>query len=287
MFTADGTEEEIRRLRQERLSADSAKKGIAFGGSELDDHIYGGGGSKGTDFVDYLPAPGENEERMEIGLGSERGKLLSSYTAPKQLIDDVLGVKDGDEETLQRRPRIVDRENDYKLRRFNRIISPERVDAFSDSSEQQTQQGPSEGRSYKDALIESQLAREESEVRLAIKKKMLEKEKDTDKDSSEKDRSRERDDRKESDRDKSKDSSSSSSSSESRKRKRWDEEGTPSNSEWDKADSKEIPTVTKSKWDDATPPAKRRNRWDETPTDPTSTATSSKWVRFHFNLILI
>jgi splicing factor 3B subunit 1 len=58
--------------------------------------------------------------------------------------------------------RIADREDEYKQRRMNRVISPERGDAFS---------GATPARSYKDIMLQQNLKREEAAVMRAIDKK--------------------------------------------------------------------------------------------------------------------
>ncbi|KAK6151371.1 hypothetical protein DH2020_014006 [Rehmannia glutinosa] len=178
---------------------------------------------------------------------NEIARKMSSFTAPKQFFKEPLRTGEEDEMSGFKQPgKIIDREDDYRRRRLNRIISPERNDPFLDKTP-----GP-EVRTYADVMREEALKRKEEEVKREIAKKkkeeeeLKEKEKDTEK---------------------------------PKKRNRWDvsqdESGgakkAKAGSDWDLPDS----TPGIGRWDatptpgrigDATPSVSRKNRWDETPT---------------------
>jgi len=61
--------------------------------------------------------------------------------------------------------KIADREDEYHARRFNRIISPERVDAFSENN------NTSNARSYSDVMKEAELEREQQRIMRSIAEK--------------------------------------------------------------------------------------------------------------------
>uniref|UniRef100_H3G976 Uncharacterized protein n=1 Tax=Phytophthora ramorum TaxID=164328 RepID=H3G976_PHYRM len=158
--------------------------------------------------------------------------------------------------------RIVDRENSYRKRRFERMLSPERGDAFGDET-------PT--RSYKEIMQTQQLQQERAEVVRKIQQQREEQEQQQP-ETQEVDVTPKR----------------------RRKRMRWDQEAPPaektdgeSQSEWDTASESSsaaaTPSRTSSRWD-ATPVAAtpgKKNRWDETPVASTE---SSKWDATPVNL---
>ncbi|KDD76095.1 hypothetical protein H632_c359p3, partial [Helicosporidium sp. ATCC 50920] len=94
---------------------------------------------------------------------------LASYTAPKDVLDDLPVGDDGDQAgSFGGSRRIVDRESDYSKRRLQRQLSPSRGDAFAG--------GSGAGRSYGDALREAQLAREQDNTLRNIEAKQREEE---------------------------------------------------------------------------------------------------------------
>ncbi|KAI9916453.1 hypothetical protein PsorP6_016829 [Peronosclerospora sorghi] len=166
--------------------------------------------------------------------------------------------------------RIIDRENAYHKRRFERMLSPERGDAFGDKTP---------ARSYKEIMQTQQLEQERAEVVRKIQQKRKEEDEqqkqqhEPDVDATPKRR---------------------------RKRMRWDQEAPSSEkddgqngSEWDRTSESSTTssvgaTPRSSRWDatpvagsasDATPG--RKNRWDETPVASTG---SSKWDATPVNL---
>eukprot|EP00644_Phytophthora_capsici_P001434 jgi/Phyca11/526518/estExt2_fgenesh1_pm.C_PHYCAscaffold_100075 len=165
--------------------------------------------------------------------------------------------------------RIADRENAYRKRRFERMLSPERGDAFGSQTP---------ARSYKEIMQTQQLQQERAEVVRKIQQKREEQEKLEKQEPQEVDATPKR----------------------RRKRMRWDQEAPAaektdgeSQSEWDTASESSAssaaatPTRTSSRWD-ATPVAGsvsatpgRKNRWDET---PVASSGGSKWDATPVNL---
>ncbi|KAK1940007.1 Splicing factor 3B subunit 1 [Phytophthora citrophthora] len=165
--------------------------------------------------------------------------------------------------------RIADRENAYRKRRFERMLSPERGDAFGEQTP---------ARSYKEIMQTQQLQQERAEVVRKIQQKREEQEKLETQEPQEVDATPKR----------------------RRKRMRWDQEAPAaektdgeSQSEWDTASESSAssvaatPTRASSRWD-ATPVAGsvgatpgRKNRWDET---PVASSGGSKWDATPVNL---
>lgn len=97
-----------------------------------------GGGVGGEDEEDD-----DNNNRMDIDDGGPRNKSLASFTAPKEIMREMMNSHgDGDEGKEQADPmhavrpsrKIADREGEYRAQRLNRQLSPERKDAFDPSN---------------------------------------------------------------------------------------------------------------------------------------------------------
>eukprot|EP00887_Chlorella_sp_A99_P006158 scaffold22.g6158.t1 len=149
------------------MEDDGAPSGVPLGGP---------GGSKGDKYAGYDRAIGLEEEEEEEQDERERAvaSKLASYTAPKAVLGDV-PVDDGGDEggSFMQSRRIVDRESEYSKRRLDRIISPDRNDAF-----QMGDKTPdARVRTYADVMREAQLARErDNTMRNIAEKKRREEE---------------------------------------------------------------------------------------------------------------
>ncbi|KAF1780589.1 Armadillo-type fold [Phytophthora cactorum] len=147
--------------------------------------------------------------------------------------------------------RIVDRENAYRKRRFERMLSPERGDAFGDKTP---------ARSYKEIMQTQQLDQERAEVVRKIQQKREEQEQ------LQKQQGQEPQDM----------------DATPRGGEAPEKTDGESQSEWDTASESSAssvaatPTRTSSRWD-ATP----KNRWDET---PVASSGASKWDATPVNL---
>ena len=108
---------------------------------------------------------------------------MQSYTAPKQVLDDVPmeeaggGDGEGNDPFAGRGPqRVVDRESDYHRRRLARALSPSRGDAFSSAADAKktkgkSKQGGGESSSYADVMKAAALARERDNTLANIRAK--------------------------------------------------------------------------------------------------------------------
>lgn len=220
----------------------------------FDRDLYGG-----NDRDSYLTsiAPNDEEDPNLDTTGSLVAQRLASYTAPRSILNDVARAHNEDDDGgFKPRQSIAEREGDYRNRRLNRVLSPDRVDAFAMGEKTPD---PSV-RTYTDHMRETALQREREETMRLIAKKKKEEEEAAklQKDSA---------------------PPPPPPASSSKRRNRWDHSGEDggaakkakaASSDWDLPDA--APGI--GRWDaptpgrvsDATPSGGRRNRWDETPT---------------------
>ncbi|OVA13817.1 Splicing factor 3B subunit 1 [Macleaya cordata] len=240
------TQEERRKMEQQLASLTS----VTF-----DVDLYGGE-NRFEGYERSIPVT-EDDENLDPG-ESEVARKLASYTAPKSVLKDMPRGSEEDNDMGFKKPsKIIDREDDYRRRRLNRMISPDRNDAFAMGDKTPD----ASVRTYADVMKEEALKKErEDTMREIAKKKKEEEEKG-------KAVEREKDD---------------GSAPVQKRRNRWDQnqeadgsskkaKTSATGSDWDMPDS----TPGIGRWDatptpgrvaDATPSVSRRNRWDETPT---------------------
>ncbi|KAI6701635.1 hypothetical protein NL676_015959 [Syzygium grande] len=245
---------EIARVQEERKKMEQQL--ASLNSVTYDTDLYGG-----TDrdaYVSSIPV-NEEEENLE-GMDSEVARKLASYTAPKSLLKEMPrgGEEDDDAGLGFKKPqRIIDREDDYRRRRLNRVISPDRHDAFAAGDKTPDVSV----RTYADVMREEALKREKEETLRAIAKKKKEEEeaakaggapKETEAAPAQKRRNRW---------DQSQDDGGAAAAAKKAKSgSDWDlPDSTPGIGRWDA-------TPTPGRVGDATPSVGRRNRWDETPT---------------------
>ncbi|XP_022985010.1 splicing factor 3B subunit 1-like [Cucurbita maxima] len=229
------TQEERRKLEQQLASLSS----VTF-----DTDLYGSNDKAG--YVTSIPV-NEDDENLEA-LDNEVARKLASYTAPKSLLKEMpRGGEEDDDIGFKKPQRIIDREDDYRKRRLNRVISPERHDAFAAGEKTPD---PSV-RTYAEVMREEALKREREETLRAIAKKKEEEE--AAKASGEKPKE--------------------SAAVPQKRRNRWDQSQDDGGEKKAKTSDWDLPDTTPGRWDatpgrvgDATPGVGRRNRWDETPT---------------------
>ncbi|KAL5783288.1 hypothetical protein ACOSP7_008317 [Xanthoceras sorbifolium] len=234
------TQEERKRMQEEIATLDSVT---------YDRDLYGG-----TDrdaYVTSIPVNDEDDVNND-SMNAEVVRKLS-YTAPKNIYDNLPhSGADGDNDSgFQKPQRIIDREDDYRRRRLNRVISPERHDAFAAGEKTPD---PSV-RTYADVMRQQALEKEEEETLKAIAKKKKEEEELAKAEGGPKRRNRW---------DQSQDDGGAAAAAPAAKKAKatsdWDlPDATPGIGRWDA-------TPTPGRVSEATPSAGRRNRWDETPT---------------------
>ena len=109
-------------------------------------------------------------------------RKMQSYTAPKQVLDDVPmeevgGGGDTDPFAGRGPQRVADRETDYQRRRLARALSPSRADAFATTKEDKAKgkgkkkEGDEEPSSYADVMKAAALARERDNTLANIRAK--------------------------------------------------------------------------------------------------------------------
>lgn len=231
-----------------------------------------GTSNKFAGYATSIPLNEDDEDDEELSRDdneyAEKSRRLNSYTAPKDVLREIAGEAEEVDPLATSREdsrRIADREDEYHARRFNRIISPERVDAFAEGGTGKVV----EQRSYSDIMREAELEREQQRTLQKIAEMKKEAEKRSKEGGAESSEGVE--------------VSRTATGEDSRpaKKRRWDvatpviEQATKPASEWDHAEAGSIPT---NKWDEtptrsdedtgATP--RKRNRWDETPVTSTS-----------------
>lgn len=180
---SDADFETIKKLQQERNAAAAAKKGSrTFDPSgqrsestkqkltdSADVDLYG---KDETDkFAGYhtsLPMGDDDDDEMADGDNTRR--LVGQYTASRDMIDEFARGGGVEEDDIlagrgEKSGRITDRETDYQKRRFNRVLTPTRADAFAENR----QAGAAEnGTSYREIMESRELEREEERIQRAI-----------------------------------------------------------------------------------------------------------------------
>ncbi len=166
-------DDEIRRLQEaRRLKAGELQ---AFGRAADDED--GAGRDQYVGSIDLGRDDGDEDD--DQGPGARRRP--ETFTAPRELLEALPGAEPaGDVFDEYREKTIAEKESEYQKRRHNRQVraplvlrfrshsaqlSPERMDAFA----QGTQKGR---RTFKEAMEEVNLEREEKEVQLAVEKKL-------------------------------------------------------------------------------------------------------------------
>jgi len=127
-------------------------------GAHFDENIYS---TTTNDQYEKSISSGNDDEDDNTRTSGDK-RLVASFTAPK---DAFVGIPEPTDDALLEKTKsrtIADREDSYRAKRRNRLISPERVDAFqTDGNEKENPNA----RSYKEIMQEQQLAREEKEVK--------------------------------------------------------------------------------------------------------------------------
>ncbi|TGJ88019.1 hypothetical protein E0Z10_g770 [Xylaria hypoxylon] len=184
---SDADFETVRKLQAERNAATVAKKGARPSNQQaentskakltetFDTDLYDrNGGDKYAGYLTSIPTADAEDEEMEDADSSRR--LVGQYTATRAQIDEFAhgnGVEEDDPFAGrgENSTRIVDRETDYQKRRFDRVLTPTRADAFAANRQASAAE---EGRTYRDVMELRELEREEERVKRAIQTKQKE-----------------------------------------------------------------------------------------------------------------
>ncbi|KAI8968268.1 splicing factor 3B subunit 1 [Mycotypha africana] len=273
---SDDIEKEIKQAQAKR--AQLTEKDIQQAVLNNDKHASLTGISYDTDlyttdkFAGYSTTVADEDEDETDESYQERNQKLSSITASKDILAEAREGADAYDpfaETKRERT-IAGRESDYNKRRFNRVLSPTRKDAFSED-----QNADADSRSYAEVQRQAELEKEEQRVLSIIAQRKKEQ---------------------------AEAGASASASTPPhttnaveetpRKKRRWDVatpvsqnvEATPvggvKRSRWDatpvRPNEPDATPVAKSEWDvEATPRATtKRSRWDATPVAGAATTTA-------------
>lgn len=169
--THEDIEAQIRDLQSKKkeLPVEESDKGVGLGESGyFDSEIYEGKDKKYEGYVTSIAANDEvDDDEEDVGYSQKRTGL----GAPVALLNDIAqSEKDYDPFADRRRPTIADREDEYKQKRRQMIISPERVDPFADGGKTPD----INARGYTQIMKETLLKGEENEVRRKIVEKAKE-----------------------------------------------------------------------------------------------------------------
>ncbi|KAD5508895.1 hypothetical protein E3N88_16598 [Mikania micrantha] len=243
----DPVDLEIAKTQEERKKMEAA---LAPDSITFDTELYDGNNR----FQGYnREIPANDDEENADAMNNEVARKLASFTAPKSLLNDMPRGGDDDSLGFKKSQKIIDREDDYRRRRLNQVISPERHDAFASGDKTPKP----ETRTYADVMREAALKREKEETLKAIARKKKEEEEN---------------------KAAGKDKEAIAAPPSQKRRNRWDQsqddagaKKSKTGSDWDMPDS----TPGIGRWDatptpgrigDATPSMSKKNRWDETPT---------------------
>ncbi|PVU85194.1 hypothetical protein BB560_006673 [Smittium megazygosporum] len=243
-------EKKKREELQKKLSSQNNPNLISLtGGVAFDQDIY----DTSDRFSDYVSAL--EPENISTLKSSNKSNTLNI----QQLIDEARlegesDAHDAFNSDLSRNATIAQRESEYHARRRNRLLSPERVDAFKTPSH--TDNSSDSQYSYADAMRQTQLDRKESELRREILSKAS----------------------------KERESTSSGTQdqkiSKSKKKRRWDiapsvatDSALEISSDTTDVKSSKDPYISSSDLDSDSTKVdakiiKKKNRWDQTPVAP-------------------
>nr|GEV79565.1 splicing factor 3B subunit 1 [Tanacetum cinerariifolium] len=245
----DSVDAEIAKTQEERkkMEAKLASDVITF-----DTDVY----NADSRFKGYnTEIPLNDDDETADATNNELAIKMASYTAHKTMMSDIPHGADDESLGFNKSKRIIDREDDYRRRRLNQVISPERHDAFANGDKTPKP----ETRGYAEIMREAALKREKEETLKVIARRKMEEEEN---------------------KAAGKDKETAVAAQPAQKRRnRWDQsqdkepgaKKAKSGSDWDMPDSapgigRWDATPTPGRMGDATPSLSRKNRWDETPT---------------------
>uniref|UniRef100_A0A8D3ASS7 Splicing factor 3B subunit 1 n=1 Tax=Scophthalmus maximus TaxID=52904 RepID=A0A8D3ASS7_SCOMX len=238
------------------LVEEGAEQGVGLVSTGFfDQEIYGGSDSRFAGYVTSIAANEQEEDDEEDTSTSLLGQKKPGYHAPVAILNAIPQSDEQYDPFAEHRPqKIAEREDEYKSRRRQMIISPERLDPFADGGK--TPDPKMQVRSYVDVMLEQNLSKEEREIRLQLAEKAKSGDLKVVNGSAA--------------------AQAAAAAAATKRKRRWDQtadQQTPSNttpkkmSSWDQADtSGETPGHTPGH----TP---SNSRWDETPGRPKSSET--------------
>ncbi|XP_073236837.1 splicing factor 3B subunit 1-like isoform X1 [Porites lutea] len=233
--THEEIERQIQQIQAQRSNLPKVdigeKVGLAsVGEGGYDVEIYGSGGNRFEGYSTDI-APNEQEEDDDDYSTTIMHQSRNSYTAPAALLNEIAHTAEHVDPFAQhRQPTIAEREDAYRARRRQMIISPPRHDPFQDGGKTPDPVMLKNMRTYKDIVEEQVLQRDQAEIVRHLR-----------------DQAASGDLQK---------NQAAAASKPERKRRRWDQQ----------ASGDETPAKKKSSsWDQAEMSTPSASRWDETP----------------------
>lgn len=270
---SDADFETIKKLQQERNEAAAARNGSRAVDSSsqrsestkqkltdsADVELYGNDAS--DKFAGYHTSLPLGDDDDDMGTDNTR-RLVGQYTASRDMIDEFARGGGVEEEDIlagrgEKSGRITDRETDYQKRRFDRVLTPTRADAFAANR----QAGAAEnGASYREIMEARELEREEEKVHRAI---LAQQQNGHDEDADTKPTLQD------GDKENAEAGSTEAVSAGRKRKKRWDVETEPA-TVVDKVDAADDAKPKRSRWDLApsiagSESSKKSSRWDLAP----------------------
>jgi len=143
------------------------------GEGHFDTEIYGSRGNKYTNYNASIPVDDNEDDEDDSAMlmmgRSKTNAIASSFSAPT-LFQKETTDKDHDPMAAHKRPTIADREDDYRARRRNMVLSPDRTDPFMDGGVTPDERA----RTYAKIMKEQQLRQKEDAYRKEIKDRQKE-----------------------------------------------------------------------------------------------------------------
>ncbi|KAK2561380.1 Splicing factor 3B subunit 1 [Acropora cervicornis] len=212
---------------------------LASVGYDVD--IYGSGENRFEGYSTDI-APNEQEEDEDDYSATIMHPSRNGYTAPAALLNDIAHSGEHvDPFDQHRQPTIAEREDEYRARRRQMVISPPRHDPFADGGKTPDPSSLKNVRTYKDIIQEMDLQKDQAEIFRHV-----------------------RDQAASGELQKTKEAAAAAAAKPERKRRRWDQQ----------ASGEETPVKKKSSsWDQAEISTPSASRWDETPGRPKGSET--------------
>uniref|UniRef100_A0AAQ4RX93 Splicing factor 3B subunit 1 n=1 Tax=Gasterosteus aculeatus aculeatus TaxID=481459 RepID=A0AAQ4RX93_GASAC len=171
-FHHDNTEAQILEIQGMKATLlEEGDQGVGLDSTGFfDQEIYGGSDSRFDGYVTSIAANEQEDDDEEDSSTSLLGQKKPGYHAPVAILNAIPQSDEQYDPFAEHRPaKIAEREDEYKARRRQMIISPERLDPFADGGK--TPDPKLQGRSYVEVMLEQNLSKEEREIRLQMVEK--------------------------------------------------------------------------------------------------------------------
>ncbi|KAK5609960.1 Splicing factor 3B subunit 1 [Crenichthys baileyi] len=147
------------------LQEENGEQGVGLVSTGFyDQEIYGGSDSRFAGYVTSIAANEQEDDDEDETSTSLLGQKKPGYHAPVAILNSIPQSDEQYDPFAEHRPqKIADREDEYKARRRQMIISPERLDPFADGGK--TPDPKLQVRSYVDVMMEQNLSKEEAALR--------------------------------------------------------------------------------------------------------------------------